>query len=89
MNEQTEVLTCLRRIEDLLTTLVKAQLADVLAKELSAPKMKKLYDLTGDYAVRELEEKISLSRSTISNIWQRWERLGFLIKDGKQYRTVI
>lgn len=89
MSEQSEVLRSLQHLEDLLTVLVKAQLADVIAREFSDAKMKKLYDLTGDHSARELAKEMKCSPMKISRTWQRWENLGLIIKDGQQYRTVI
>jgi uncharacterized protein YerC len=79
----------LQRIEDLLTSLVRIQLSDVVKKELDEPGMKKLYILTGNHTIRDVEKKTKIPRSTISRIWQQWEQLGRLIKDGKTYRKVL
>jgi len=89
MSEQSEVLSYLRRIENLLTILVKSQLSDVIAHELSSEKMKRLYDLTGDCDVRSLAKKINSSAASISRIWQRWEKLGLIVKDGRTYRKIL
>lgn len=89
MSEESDVLTSLQHIEDLLTILVKVQLANVTAREFSDTKMKKLYDLTGDRSARELAKEMKCSPMKISRTWQRWENLGLLIKDGKTYRKVL
>lgn len=89
MDNQTDLVASLRRIEDLLTVLVKSQLSDVISHELSDKKIKQLYDLTGGYTARELEKRTNYSLASISRIWQRWESLGLLIKDGKTYRKVL
>ncbi len=89
MSQELDIVGRLRHIEDLLAALVKAHLSNVITKELNDPKMKKLYSLTGDYTIRELERKIGLPRSSISKVWQRWESLGLLIKEGKTYRKVL
>ena len=89
MDNQSDIVNRLQRMEDLLTTLVKAQLADVIAQEFSDLKMKKLYSLTGDYTARELARKVGCSPMKVSRVWQKWEQLGLVVKDGKYYRRVI
>jgi predicted transcriptional regulator len=84
-----ELGTQLQRIEDLLTSLVRIQLSDVVKKELDEPDMKKLYILTGNHTIRDIEKKTNIPRSTISRIWQQWEQSGLLIKNGKTYRKVL
>lgn len=89
MNQELDIVARLRRIEDLLTALVKSKLTSVIEQELSDPKMKKLYELTGECTVRELKKKTGFAIGTISRIWQRWENLGLIVKDGKRYRKVV
>jgi len=89
MSEQTEVLTCLRRIEDLLVALLKREVSDVLEKELSDDNMRKIYALTGECTARELSEETGLGIATISRVWQRWENLGLIVKEGKKYRKLL
>ncbi len=85
-----EVVSLLERNNELLAVLVKAQLSEVLEKELADPKQRKLYELTGkNVPVKQIASKINSSPATISRTWQRWERLGVLIKEGKQYRRVF
>ena len=88
MND-TEIVCSLQRIEDLLSVLVKAQLSESIERELSDPKMKELYKLTGNHTVRDIQKKLGRSIGTISRVWKRWEQLGFIIKDGKQYRKIF
>ncbi len=87
--DDTEIVCSLQRIEDLLSVLVKAQLSESIERELSNPKMKKLYNLTGDRTARALVKELNCSFSTIANAWKRWEQLGFIIKDGKRYRKIF
>lgn len=85
-----EVVSLLERSNELLAVLVKAQLSEVLEKELADPKQRKLYELTGkNVPIREIAKKTGTSTGAISRTWQRWERLGVLIKEGKQYRRVF
>jgi predicted transcriptional regulator len=77
------------RIIELLETLVKIELGPVIAKELKDKKMQKLYELTGKNNVTELKNKLNISLGTISNIWQKWESLGLIKKEGKSYKKII
>ena len=79
----------LRRIEHLLEALVKAQLREVLEKELADKKHCLLYDQTGKQTVRQLSTRTGFSTSKISRIWQRWEMAGLLVKDGKKYKKLF
>ncbi|TKJ35706.1 MAG: hypothetical protein CEE38_13935 [Planctomycetes bacterium B3_Pla] len=79
----------LQRIEVLLTVLVKNQLSDVINKELGDSKKKKIYELTGKYSASEIGKKVGTSAMTVSRLWQGWENLGLLVKDGKGYRRII
>jgi len=78
-----------KRIEDLLETLVKINLAPVIKSELSNSKMKRLYEMTGKYGVTEISKNLGFATGKISLIWQKWERHGLLIKEGKSYRKVL
>jgi uncharacterized protein YerC len=88
-NSEQALRSQLRRIEDLLKTLVKIQLRDIVKSELDQSDMKNLYVLTGSYTIRDIEKKTGLSKATISRTWQKWEQFGLLIKDGKTYRKVL
>ncbi len=89
MTTQSDALAVLKRIELLLTALVKKQMAAVLEEELRDPKKRELYRLTGKYTSRELVARTHSSPKTISQLWQRWESLGLLVKDGKKYRKIF
>ena len=89
MSEETDLIIHLQRIEDLLSALVKKQLSEIIEKELCDKNTQKLYDLTGKNTARELEKKTGFSIATISRTWQRWEKLGLIIKETKGYRKVI
>ena len=89
MTDYTEVVKRLNRIEQLLELLTKTQLAPVLQKELSDPRMAQLYDLTGSHGQREIRKELSMSANTISDAWKRWEQLGLLVREGQEYRRVI
>jgi len=89
MTEQEEVLASLKHIEELLTVLVKNALSKAIERELRNSDMEKLYAITGNCTARQAAKKLDWSLGKISSIWQRWERLGLLVKDGKTYRRFL
>lgn len=88
-NSGTELTKQLMRIEDLLTAIVKIQFREIVENELNQSDMKKLYVLTGNYTIRDIEKKTGFSKAKISRIWQRWENWGLIIKEGKRYRKLL
>ena len=89
MCDNGEALNLLRRMEQWLAILAKAQLAPIMKAELSDPRMADLYKLTGTYGQRDIKKKMNMSANTISEAWKRWERQGLIIKEGKEYRKVF
>lgn len=85
---EDKVLAQFERQNELLSAILKAQLATVIDKELSDKKLEKLYQLTGKFKIKEIAKKLSMGDKTITSIWQRWEMLGLIIKDGNVYRKV-
>ncbi len=77
------------RIEELLTVIAKATLAPVIREELSDKRMEKLYEMTGSKTAAEACKVLKMSNRDVSDAWKRWERVGLLIRDGKQYRKAI
>ncbi len=86
---QSDELAVLKRIQELLEAIAKAQLSAVVGEQLSDPKHKSLYELTGKATVQQLIKKTKLSAGTISATWQKWETLGLIVKDGKRYKKVL
>lgn len=78
-----------KRIEELLESILKNQLNGFMEKEFNNPTMKQLYELTGKANIREIETKLKLNKSKISTIWQKWENIGLIKKEGKFYDKVI
>jgi hypothetical protein len=89
MNSEKDVSPHLQRIEELLNALLKVQLAPMLEKELSDATKAKLYKATGQCGVVEMSKKLKRSTGWISGIWQHWEQIGLIVKDGKAYRCVL
>lgn len=85
----SKILDCLQRLERLLAILVRAQLGPVLERELTDKRMVDLWRLTGNATQRDVKRRLNMSANTISATWQRWERLGLLVKDGKEYRRAF
>lgn len=88
MNDPS-VASLLQRNNELLEILVKLQLKSTLNEELSDPKNRKLYELTGNKSIGEISKELKMSAGKISGIWKRWEQQGLLIKDGRSYKRVI
>jgi len=90
MNGETEVAQLLRRTNELLTSLAASALRPVLEEELEDSRSEQLYKLTGgELPVAAISKRIGLAAGTISETWQRWERRGLLVKEGKRYRKVL
>ena len=89
MSDSEETLKVLRRIEQWVAMLAKAQLFPILKAELSDPRMAQLYKVTGTLGQREIKKKLNMSANTISSSWKRWEQQGLLVKQGNEYRKVF
>lgn len=88
-NSNDQLAKHLQRNNELLLVIAKVLLARTLSEELASDKLKKLYDLTGKSTVKEISASLRMSVKTISDAWQRWEKMGLLIKDGKSYRRTF
>ncbi len=77
------------RIEGLLSTLVKLQMAPILEKELQDDFCRKLWTHTGKATAREIQKKLKCGANKISETWTRWRELGLVVKDGKAYRKAV
>ena len=87
--EIADQLSMLRRIEELLSLVSKTMLAERLTEIFDDKQHRLLFEQAGRIPVKDLAKKTKLSAGTISGLWQRWERAGLLVKDGKHYRRVI
>lgn len=79
----------LLRIEKLLQTIVKSQFVPLLEKELTEERMKKLYGLTGAITAKDAAKQLKCSMTTVVDAWQRWEAMGLITKEGRQYKKVV
>ena len=86
VNEQ---LATLQRIEVLMTVIAKTLLSDKLAEIMKDPKHRMIYEGAGRIPSKQLAKKARVSFTTVSGLWQKWERQGLMIKDGKSYRPVL
>ncbi len=86
--ENPEELGVLQNIERLLKFIVKQQLAQIFKEQLVDPKHLEIYQMTGNNPIREISEKTGISSGSISGLWQKWEELGIIEKDGKTYRKI-
>jgi hypothetical protein len=86
---EIEITDQLKRIEELLALVAKTLLAERLSEIFDDRQHRLLFEQVGLIPVKDLVKKTKLSAGTISGLWQRWERAGLLVKDGKHYRRVI
>jgi hypothetical protein len=86
---EKETIAHLQRIEELLLALLRVQSTTVLEKEFSDETKKKLYKGTGKQGIVELSKKLGCSTGWISGVWQHWEQIGLIVKDGKAYRCIL
>jgi len=77
----------IKKIRTLLEFLVKQKIAEKL-KKLSDTE-RKIYELTGKKGHTEIFKSLKIAPNTVSKIWQKLEKEGLLIKEGKKYRKVI
>lgn len=85
----TSELEVLERIETLVTSLAYRALREQLLEVEKDPKLRKIFRLTGSKSVREISTATGVPRATVSQIWQRWERSGLIVKRGQQFVKVI
>ncbi len=86
---QSEIVEELKKINLLLSSLLKTQIQPILEKELSDETRRKIYDLTGDTTVKEIAKKTGVAVGTVSMTWNRWEQLGIIHKNGKSYQKIL
>lgn len=89
MSGNEEVLETLKRIEEWVAIIAKAQLAPVAKSEFADGKMAKLYGMTGKASQTQIQKTLKLSPNRISDAWKRWEQQGLLIREGQRYRKVL
>lgn len=78
-----------RRIEDLLTILVRRAVRPALEEELKDSTARAIYEATGEKTAREIAQATRVSVATVSRTWTRWEALGLVVKDGTRYRRLF
>lgn len=82
----SEELDALKRIENLLRSLLRSSLSESMSRLLTDEKLRRLYWSTGNVKRSELERQTGFSAGKISGIWAQWEQAGILVKTGKSYR---
>jgi hypothetical protein len=82
-------LDVLERMERLLQRLLRLQAATILKEELAGEFEKKLYAVTGTKNRTQILKDLKCGPNRVSELWNRWEQLGLLVKDGNSYRKVI
>jgi DNA-binding NarL/FixJ family response regulator len=85
-----QILHLLQKNQRTLEALARAQLASVMKRELRTPALRKLYELTARGAsVREIAKKTGIATGSASRIRTRWSELGLMVKDGRDFKTVL
>jgi hypothetical protein len=85
----SEELATLQRIEELLMVITRILVSEKLAEVMKDPKQRVIYEGAGRIPVKELAKKVRVSFTTISGLWQKWEREGLMLRDGKSYRPIL
>jgi DNA-binding MarR family transcriptional regulator len=85
----SDELMTLKRIEELLALIARAMLAERLDEIMSDKSHRALYNATGRIPRNQLAKRTGMSAGTISGVWKKWEQIGLIVKDGKQYRKVL
>lgn len=91
MNSQnkSQIQSVLEEIREMLSVLVKLQLGSRLQDELVDSTFAVIYDLTGQKTVKEISQLTGVSTGQISALWQKWEAMGLLVKDGARYKKIF
>ena len=79
----------IKEIKNLMKFLVKQKVREVVEKNISGAKEKKVYDLTGVKKRETIQKETGFSAGKISGLWNKWEQLGIIIKEGKNYKKII
>jgi len=77
----------IKKIREMIEFLVKQKVSEKLGKLNRTER--KIYELTGKKGHREIFKTLKIAPNTVSKIWQKLEKEGLLIKEGKKYRKVI
>ena len=85
MDSGPEILNVLKRIESLLVISAKAAVEAELADE----RLRELYELTGEMTGADICKKLGMSKSTVSETWQRWARKGIVQPSGRGYTKTV
>jgi len=86
---EADHLLILRRIEELIRAIARATLSERLAEIMQDTDHRLLYEQAGYLSVKELAKRTGFSVGKISGLWGKWEQVGLLVKEGKQYRRVL
>jgi hypothetical protein len=77
------------RIEGLLRTLVRIQMAPILERELTNGFASKLWPLTGMAKRNDIMKKLKCGPNRVAEMWARWEQFGLIVKKGHNYKKMV
>jgi Mn-dependent DtxR family transcriptional regulator len=86
---EKELVAGVKRVEDLLTILVRWNLAERLSGALKSEKERAIYGLTGLKTQPEIAKVAKVSARTVTNLWTRLEEQGLLRKVGQSYGKML
>lgn len=89
MSEQDDILAVLKRLDLLLTSLVKWHIAHRIDEVKADKTNRTLYENVGVLKQTELAKKAGIAQSGVSETLQKWEAEGLLVKEGTQYRRLF
>ena len=78
-----------KKVVEMLESLTKMKIHEILSKELEDPNKKIVYEMTGMNNTSEIAKASGFSAGKISSIWQEWYNIGIIKKDGKLYKKIF
>lgn len=89
-NDTLDIARLITRTNQLLEALLRIQLEPIMKEEFKIKGYLKLYELTASGAnTIEISKSTGLAVGTVSRVRQRWVENGMLIKDGRDFKTLL
>ena len=84
-----EIVQSLRNIEKYLEALVKFQYSQMKKQAIGNETEEKAFDLTGKKKRDDICDELHISSKTLTALWNRWDELGLLVKEGNIYKKTV